>query len=344
MVDYAEARVEQLAALVPLLASSATPACPVRVLLTVRGKRPGKPWLSGLLGSGDAFDVLVSQARLDVLSEHRLEGAARAELFRAANRAFVGYRARSGKTARAGVAPATLESDVYSNPLMVVIAAYLAVEDAIGTPATSDELLDALLDHEERYWRRAAAGLPVTVDDAQCRRVVALATVTGADSEAEATELVSLVPELSDAPRERRAQLARFAERLYPGNRYWNQLGPDVVAEHLVASSVTVSVTFQRFRRGSPSSHLPARLGPSSQVAPSRQGAGVLGAQQAGPVGGDGLQEGYGLVRAAGRPVGDREVGPSPEGVGALGTQQAGTGGTCSSCGEPVAFDELLDA
>lgn len=37
---------------------------------------------------------------------------------------------------------------------------------------------------------------------------------------------------------ERRAQLARFGAAFYPGERYWNQLEPDRVGEHLVATTV----------------------------------------------------------------------------------------------------------
>jgi tetratricopeptide (TPR) repeat protein len=238
LVDYAETRVEQLSALVPLLAANATLTNPVRVVLTVRTKRPGRDWSSGLLGGGDAFDIFVTEAGLDVLSEHPLEGNARAALFLGAHQAFVDCRTGSGGTASAvGSVPAELGSDAYSSPLMVVIGAYLAAEDAIGPPATSDELLDGLLDHEGRYWRQIASSVPVAVDNAQSRRVVALATVGGADSESEAARLVSLLTDFSDAPAERRAQLARFGAALYPGERYWNQLEPDRVGEHLVATT-----------------------------------------------------------------------------------------------------------
>jgi hypothetical protein len=222
--------------LVPLLASSATVVCPVRVVLTVRAKQPGKPWTNALSGSGDAFDARLVRAEVDVLSERRLEGAARAELFRAANKAFVGFR--SGGTASAAPVSAALEADLYSSPLMVVIAAYLAaVGDVAAAPTTRDELLDAVLVHEDHYWKRTAASSAVTVDDVQRRRVVALAALAGADSEEEAEELVRSVRDFSDAPAKLRGELARFANQLYPGERYWDQLGPDVVAEHLVATT-----------------------------------------------------------------------------------------------------------
>ena len=70
------------------------------------------------------------------------------------------------------------------------------------------------------------------------RRVVALATLAGAASEREATQLLSLVPDLADASALQRGRLARWAHTIYPsGPGWWNPLEPDLVGEHLVAST-----------------------------------------------------------------------------------------------------------
>jgi len=117
-----------------VLAGNATLTNPVRVVLTLRTKRPGGDRSSGLLGGGDASDILVTEAGRDVLSEHPLEGNTRAALFLAAHQAFVDRRTGSGGTASpVGPVPAELGSGTYSSPLMVVIGAYLAAEDTIGT-------------------------------------------------------------------------------------------------------------------------------------------------------------------------------------------------------------------
>jgi hypothetical protein len=67
--------------------------------------------------------------------------------------------------------------------------------------------------------------------------VVAVATLAGADTETEAAQLLALLPDLSDpSSTERCHALARWAHGLYPGQRWWNPLEPDLLGEHLVAT------------------------------------------------------------------------------------------------------------
>ncbi len=76
---------------------------------------------------------------------------------------------------------------MFASPLLVLIAAYLAVHsDAHDLPATRGDLLEDLVVHEDRYWAATADGLGT--DETLRRRVVALATLAGADTEPESFE------------------------------------------------------------------------------------------------------------------------------------------------------------
>lgn len=55
--------------------------------------------------------------------------------------------------------------------------------------------------HEDRYWNATAVGLSTSA--VLRKRVVALATLAGAEEEAEAADLLCFVPDLADASAER---------------------------------------------------------------------------------------------------------------------------------------------
>ena len=233
VIDYAESRVEQLELLLPLLAARATTEQPVRVLLLVRaGPRRTADWAEGLRNRSDTLDAVLDECDVRVLEDMPLEITERWSLFKAAAGAFAG---RIDPPVAPPELPEVLDQASFSSPLLVVIAAYLAVHGETALPSTRTELLDELLAHEQRYWRASAAGL--FSDDVLLRRVVGLATLTGAESEAAAADLLRLLPDLADATAERRTRLARWAHELYPGPRWWNPLEPDLVGERLVADT-----------------------------------------------------------------------------------------------------------
>lgn len=230
VVDYAEARVEQLQFLLPLLQTNATPENPVRVLLLVRaGPAQAKGWPAQLRNQVDALDTVLDECEARILEETPLESSDRAELFRLAADAFI---SRMDPRPPEPAAP-DLDKEVFASPLMVVIAAYLSAYGDGVPPASRAELLDEVLAHEHRYWQQNSAGLES--DDVLRERVVALATLVRADSEAGAADLLRLLPDLADAPLERRNRLARWVRDQYPGPGWWNPLEPDLVGEHLVA-------------------------------------------------------------------------------------------------------------
>lgn len=230
VVDYAESRAEQLQVLLPLLKSKATIEQPVRVLLLVRAApSQAKNWASHLRNQIDALDAVLDECEVRILDDVPLEHEDRMKVFEAAAGAFAGRMGRDPSL----VTASKLEEEVFSNPLMLVIAAYLAAHGNDSPPSSQSELLDEVLAHERRYWRQSSAGLGV--DDVLLERLVALATLTSADSENDAASRLRLLPDLVDAPAERRTRLARWVQEQYPGPRWWNPLEPDLVGEHLVA-------------------------------------------------------------------------------------------------------------
>lgn len=235
VVDYAETRGEQLAYLLPSLARQATEDHPVRVVLLVRAApRRGDDWTESLQGYSDALDSLVDDMEVVVLDDRSLSlrREDREDLFSAATDAF------AARLPEAPPAPETpdLSQSLYTNPLLVVVAAYLALHTPDALPTSRQGLLEELVRHEDRYWRRTSESLQA--DETLRRRVVALATLAGATSEAEAVELLRLVPDLADSTVERRSQLARWVAGLYPGSEWWNPLEPDLLGEHLVATTL----------------------------------------------------------------------------------------------------------
>jgi tetratricopeptide (TPR) repeat protein len=235
VVDYAESRAEHLELLLPLLAAGATQEQPVRVLLLVRaGARRTADWTEGLRNRSDRLDALLDECEVRVLEDMPLETAERYKLFSAAAGAFAD---RADPPLVPPDPPDVLDQAVFNSPLLVVIAAYLAVHGDAAVPSTRAALLGEVLAHEQRYWRASAGDL--FSDEVLPRRVVGLATLAGAESEAAATELLRLVPDLADATAERRASLARWAHGLYPGPKWWNPLEPDLVGERLVADTFT---------------------------------------------------------------------------------------------------------
>jgi hypothetical protein len=232
VIDYAETRVETIASLLPVLADHATEEHRVRILLLVRAApRRSDDWTEALRGHTEGLDLIADEMGIRVLSDEPFDLDVRRELFAAAAAAL---RPRVG--GKLPDPPQDLDSGVFATPLTVVAAAYLALVDPDLQPTTRTELFDGLLAHEDRYW--ASTG-PHTPEDPQLRRrVVALATLTAARSEEEAAELVGLVPNVGrEATRERRYQLAAWAHALYHGPGWWNPVEPDLLGEHLVAST-----------------------------------------------------------------------------------------------------------
>ena len=243
-IDYAESRTAQLKVLLPLLASWATTGAPVRVLLLVRaGPKRTSDWAEALRNQSDLLDNLLDDCAVHVLEDCPLEPEERADLFTAAADAFA---ARPETDAHP--APHELQtSPAFASPLLVVLAAYVAAQGE-RAPDTREELLRAVLSHEERYWRSSSNDM--FADQHQPRRVIALTTLLSAENEAEGIERLRLLPDFSDGTAERLGVVARWAAGQYPGAGWWNPLEPDLIGEQLVAEELlrSAGAAFRRAR------------------------------------------------------------------------------------------------
>ena len=225
VIDYAETRVEQLEVVLPRWRPGPAPStrcgcccwCGPRPGGAATGPRPCAVGATCSTRCSTTWRFGCSRTSRSSPSSARRCSAAAAGAF--ATRARL--TATSVPKGRAVRLQAT-----FASPLLVVVAAYLAV-------------------HGDRrpagHPRRAARGAGrargpllaghrrgLGTDEALRRRVVALATLAGADGEGEAVGLLRLVPDLADANAERRGRLARWAHDLYPGPRWWNPLEPDL--------------------------------------------------------------------------------------------------------------------
>lgn len=239
VIDYAETRGEQVELIVVELGVHASQAHPVRVLLLVRA-RPGgeQDWAAALRQRSDALDVVLDDASGLALDDEPLGESDRNALFISAAGALAAHAAGPLQVPDA---PDALSREVFATPLMVVIAAYLALHgDPDSLPTTRAALLDELLAHEARHWKATASARGLGVDAELQQRVVALSTLAGADNETQATEVLRLLDDLNDASTKQRGEIARWVRDLYPASgTFWHPLEPDLLGEHLVARTFT---------------------------------------------------------------------------------------------------------
>lgn len=248
VVDYAENRVEQFGR-VAALTATASVKHPVRVVLLVRAvPRLDNDWSFVLRYRGSApLEAALDQAKQWILDDLPLGPKERLRLLTVAMKALGEHIGIPVSVPSPEQAESAMAGELFTSPLMVVIDAVRAVqgdpETATGDEkprATRAEMLGGLLRHEQRYWEVQARLLGLAASPELLRRVVALATLTGAAKDQEAVGLLRLIPNLADARAERRFDLADWMHELYPsGPDWWNPLEPDLLGEHLVATADT---------------------------------------------------------------------------------------------------------
>jgi DUF2075 family protein len=234
VIDYAEYRADQLERLLPQLSASASAEEKVRVLLLVRTGAGRTEDPSKRLGTRiESVERVIEGCEVRVLEgDEQLDPQERMQLFEGAVAAFGEYVNSPLPLLQAP----DLDKTVFENPLMVVIAAYLAAHGE-ETPASREGLLDGILEHELNYWQEGSGELDADKDLLEA--LVALATLVNADSQERAADRLRLLSDLHDATAERRNRLARWLRAQYPGPRWWNPLEPDLVGERLVARCFT---------------------------------------------------------------------------------------------------------
>ncbi|MFC8240350.1 trypsin-like peptidase domain-containing protein [Streptomyces chartreusis] len=235
VVDYAETRQEDLAALLAAVRDRATGA-PLRVLLLARTDRE---WYDrfltehGLLAPepirlGPRTDAAASQEEAFAEAAHDLAAAIR----RLPDAWPIGNPA--------GLRP---PPDAAESPLALQAGALVGLlqtgADAVPVPEGSS-VWEVLLRHERLYWDRAARSRALSVSPELRFELVAAAALCEPQELAEARRLAAgvlrAVDPLAPGPR----LVADWLRDLYPaaGDEFWGGVRPDRLAEHAVMNVV----------------------------------------------------------------------------------------------------------
>ncbi|MFF4153589.1 tetratricopeptide repeat protein [Streptomyces sp. NPDC001651] len=236
VIDYAEARTEQIAKLAAQLIARPVEQGPARLLLLARSSGV---WPHLLRSHRDdrvslLFTDLTERALPPVVTE---PGDRLAEYARALD----AFAARLGHPVPPTAAPDAIGSARYDRVLDVHAAALAALLDEAApdaAPARRDPLL-RVLDHERRHW--AATAVPhelSTPGRLRHDQVVSAATLFTAHSTDEARELLTALPTFDGEGYEVVERHLRWLDSLYPGPDALNPLRPDRLGEDLVAATL----------------------------------------------------------------------------------------------------------
>lgn len=232
VVDYAEGRTEQLAALAAALAERPPGHGPARLLLLARS---AGLWQSYLRPRDDRAALLFTD-----LPELRL-GPLTAAVDRHGefDRAVLAFRAaRAESEAGTVAAPLDLDDPRYERALdihAVALAACLDLDAARPGPSQGDPVA-RVLDHEERYWLGTTETYHLAEPHlGRLRQVVSAATLFGAPDTGAARALLAALPTFDGEARDRVERYRRWLAELYPGEAALNPLRPDRLGEDLVA-------------------------------------------------------------------------------------------------------------
>jgi tetratricopeptide (TPR) repeat protein len=229
VVDYAETRTSEVEQLLEELMDGG-PEPVARVLLLARS---AGDWWTNLSASNPRLEYVLETAREVRLDGAGAQAAGSDEIYRLATAAFrerLGLPVGTPPTLRtAGTAELT-PLDLHLEALATVLGESGGGE--VHGPASSP--VQRVLNHERRYWRKAADGAGLgTYDGVDLDRALAAASLCGADTEDQAVAVLSRVEGL--AHHGDLVRLARLIRRLYPSTDwYWGFLRPDLLAEELI--------------------------------------------------------------------------------------------------------------
>ncbi|WP_328832205.1 toll/interleukin-1 receptor domain-containing protein [Streptomyces sp. NBC_00252] len=241
VLDYAEARAEQLLVLAAECVRRDADAGPVRLLLL---SRAGGEWQRPLAEYADDRVALLFAS----MTERRLAPLVPSEERRQAE--FVGAAQEfsahlAGTRPEAAVVPADLCAARYDRILDVHAAAVVALleqDNPLGSaPSASPDPVARVLAHERRYWRRLLAvhGLPEDTS-LHADTLIAVATLFGAGTEDRALALLSDTPTFEGASVSLRRRHLRWASAVLQGGPGLHPLRPDRLGEehvsHVLAS------------------------------------------------------------------------------------------------------------
>jgi tetratricopeptide (TPR) repeat protein/nucleoside phosphorylase len=242
VLDYAEARFDQLEALLRHLGSRRGSAAnaPCRVALLAR---QGGEWLTSLQGQSDEAKELLGAAPPIALTPLPVATPLRETVFAKAAQAFAD---RLGKSAP-GAAP-DLSDPRFERPFYVHLAALAAVE---GRSLEPDRLLNDAVDHEyHRFWKKAQGEVRSLAFERAAFRLVAALTLRGRTAR---HELATLDRQVKGPNTERETSRGSdpfhdLVAELYPapleiGVGQVGGLEPDLLGETLVRRVLSAPTT-----------------------------------------------------------------------------------------------------
>ena len=244
VVDYAEGRSTTLG---PLFAAASQAESKMRLLLLARN---AGPWRTERVEPARHMESLADD-RI-VLPLHSLEpdAAGREKAWREAISAYAsrlgeldGYHHLPWPELQQQLDPPNVAAERFPTVLSLQMDALAALMRAADfTPNTkhpqAGDAEGVLLSHEQRYWTRVAHQHGVTLSPSTQRCLVAMATLWGAGTPTEARQLVAAVlgrPDDDDAVVSTATWLATLYQTV---DNYWTGLQPDLLGEHLVASTL----------------------------------------------------------------------------------------------------------
>ncbi|MDT0484642.1 tetratricopeptide repeat protein [Streptomyces doebereineriae] len=263
VVDYAETRTAQLAALLEA-AFRHTGSTPVKLLLVAR--TAGDWWRQLQAQSALAEELLDGAPTIDLPPLEPDPGHSRTTAYREAIHAYAGQLPHvtdlqhhdwpatatrlthtSAAAPERGHAPRAEDQSPQTTALtlhmsaladLLDIASHQDQDPADPAKAQGDSAVeDRLLKHEERYWSTSSTQLRTTLTLATLTDALAAVFLAGADTTGEADDLLARLPALKDQSRDRRDAVRDWITALYPPTtpgRPWDTLQPDRLTERFI--------------------------------------------------------------------------------------------------------------
>ncbi|HEY8981889.1 MAG TPA: trypsin-like peptidase domain-containing protein [Streptomyces sp.] len=231
VVDYAESRVEQLGALLEILARRPRGVA-LRVLLIARARGV---WWDELRGGGPEVAGLAENARHWAITDTESLGMDAREAFRTA----VTDLARGVEGL--GLPVGSPHGAEPVRPPRTVLEIHMAALASLLAPSAGVAAQDTLLLHEAAYWAATSGKAPLhLLGEAALRNAVVTATLVGAVPQARAHAILARVPRIGDQTEAVRRAVADWLRELYPRpeGAHWAVLEPDSLGEYLVGTRV----------------------------------------------------------------------------------------------------------
>ncbi|MER7175899.1 hypothetical protein [Streptomyces mesophilus] len=246
VVDYAETRprraLDRPGQIEELVGAMVSAAHGVRLRLLLISRSAGDWWEQIHRQSAGSGEVLRAAEVVELAPLER-SAQGRRQLYVDAWQDFaVRLEAALPGRRRPELRPPDLRHERYDAALAIQMEALAALlEPARDISARRAE--EVILEHEERYWNRAASASGIEVHERTRRRAVAAAALYGAADEPQAERLLAALPGLSATNEDQHLRIRLWLKDLYPApsgeaGAYWGSLQPDLLAEYLVADEL----------------------------------------------------------------------------------------------------------